>query len=116
MSYASVSTVQEKALSEAASYKSPQFVDKLDDKFKWDKGSTETIDEIESKNQNYYDGSRSLHYLKEICKQFNRLQNLCSKQESCGWCYSTNTCIHGTAQGPVEQCAVRHFYYKEKLI
>jgi len=82
----------------------------------------EDIDEIEtnrllrSKDDDYYDGSRKLKYYSQFCSGFNKSLTLCKQQESCGWCFSSNTCIHGGKEGPVDDCRKRHFMYKGNLI
>lgn len=111
--------VQNRAASEATvTYKRPKFVEKLDEKFKWDKNEVAQVDEITrvSEKNDYYNGTRNLKYLSSVCSKYNKLQNVCQKQENCGWCYSTNTCIHGTEEGPVDDCLPRHFIFRGKQI
>lgn len=108
--------------STGVSYKRPKFVEKLEKKFSWDRGNVETIDEIDrvsgvsATKPEYYDGTRNLKYFSEICAKLNKLPDSCAKQENCGWCYSTNTCIHGTSEGPADNCLPRHFLHKGKQI
>lgn len=107
--------------STAVSYKRPKFVEKLDQKFSWDRGNVETIEEIDrvsgvSAKSDYYDGTRNLKYISEICAKLNKLPDACAKHDNCGWCYSSNSCIHGTEEGPADSCLPRHFLHKGKQI
>jgi hypothetical protein len=101
--------------SEGTSYKTPTFVDKLEGKFQWEGSTAETIVEVETKNTDYYDGTKNLSYFDAFCANFNKLQDVCQKQENCGFCLSSGLCIHGTDEGPVNECAVRHFMRKGRL-
>ena len=102
----------------STTYKRPKFVEKLDSKFSWDRGQVESIDEIDrvSKGSDYYDGTRNLSYFSAFCTKFNKVPETCTKQDNCGWCYSSNTCIHGTSQGAVDSFLPRHFVFKGKSL
>lgn len=69
-----------------------------------------------NKDDDYYDGTRHLNFYSSICANFNKNLDECTKQENCGWCYSSNSCIHGTKEGPVDKCLPRHFVYKGNQI
>lgn len=97
-------------------YRKPVFVDKLEGKFQWSNLPAETIEDVGSSKDDYYDGSKNLEYYNIFCDNFSKLQNVCETQEQCGFCLSLGKCIHGTDQGPVTECKERHFSRKGKLI
>lgn len=104
------------ATNDLSNYKRPVFVDHIKSKFTWDSGSAESVEEIDkiSQKQDFYDGSRNLKWYSSYCSQFNKLPKVCLKDPNCGWCYSSNTCIHGTDEGAVDNCLPRHFVKHEE--
>lgn len=76
----------------------------------------ETNKLIRSKGDDYYDGSRKLTYYSNICHGFSKNLDECNKLANCGWCFSSNKCIHGNKEGPVESCNLRHFFFRGELI
>jgi len=102
-----------------ATFKRPQFVTKLGEKFKWDNGSIESVEEVkkmakQNNDDSYYDGTRNLGYYSQYCAKFSKVPNVCLQDKNCGWCYSSNTCIHGTSAGAVDACLPRHFVFGEE--
>jgi hypothetical protein len=123
--YSAVETVHKNEVT----YRSPNYMDKVvKEKNRFEKGNIETIDEIvkiSHKNKKeasddddyYYNGTRHLsEYYHNICAGFQKDPQLCASQENCGWCYSTNTCIQGSKDGPIESCLPRHFNHNGKTI
>ena len=122
LEYAKIETVHKNVVT----YRSPSYKDKVvKEKTKFEKGNIETIDEIvkisdknsKESNDEYYNGSKHLtEYYHNICAGFTKEPQLCAKQENCGWCYSSNSCIQGSKEGPVEKCLPRHFNHNGKMI
>lgn len=74
------------------------------------------IELLDNSGEAYYNGTKNLKYFSSLCSKLNRLKEMCTKQDFCGWCYSSNTCIQGTKDGAVDDCLTGHFIYKGNLI
>ena len=112
----SLGKVSNSESNDLSSYKRPIFVDKIKEKFAWQAGHVEDIDEMDriSQREDFYDGTRHLHWYSEYCAKYNKMPHDCMREKNCGWCYSSNSCIHGTEEGPVDKCLPRHFIKREE--
>lgn len=107
-------------------YQKPKLVTKLDEnKFHWTENEVATVDEIQrvakeaqdkKVSNDYYDGTKNLKYYSVLCSKLNENPKVCVEQEFCGWCYSSNSCIHGNENGPADSCLDRHFIHKGKQV
>lgn len=74
------------------------------------------IELLENTNEAYYNGTKNLKYFSSLCSKLNKMKDICIKQDFCGWCYSSNSCVQGTKDGAVDDCLAGHFVYKGNLI
>jgi len=89
-------------LNEPKNYSSPTMVDVLPPQQKIASDEKVAADETPSVID-FYDGSSKLNKLPISCKIFANL-NDCLSVSNCGWCASRNSCVSGTAFGPLVPC------------
>lgn len=58
----------------------------------------------------YYDGELRLNTVQINCKIY-RDTNSCLRQNYCGWCAATKSCITGNNTGPLEQCPQAQYQF-----
>eukprot|EP00340_Litonotus_pictus_P008555 CAMPEP_0170529604 /NCGR_PEP_ID=MMETSP0209-20121228/26556_1 /TAXON_ID=665100 ORGANISM="Litonotus pictus, Strain P1" /NCGR_SAMPLE_ID=MMETSP0209 /ASSEMBLY_ACC=CAM_ASM_000301 /LENGTH=221 /DNA_ID=CAMNT_0010821763 /DNA_START=1 /DNA_END=666 /DNA_ORIENTATION=+ len=59
--------------------------------------------------EEYYNGEKNLNTFRLICRGFTD-SKACHKISHCGWCGSSNSCVEGTPNGPVEDCKNKATY------
>lgn len=80
----------------------PQLYDDLEDVENYPTpGPVEAAEEIPSERQ-YYDGSEKLGRAGRCEVYVNA--SACLKEQSCGWCVSSLTCMPGTVEGSLSSC------------
>lgn len=114
VSYSVASTKVDEFYSQNSNnYKSPQMVTRLPKRKPLSDG-TQIVPEVVSSSNDYYDGTKSLKLQTEntSCSSFSNAPRLCVRQENCGWCGASRTCIPGNGLGPRQPCKNNSFVYK----
>ena len=74
----------------------------------------EVKDEIEDvtkgKGNDYYDPMHGKFGDERICREIKE-PFLCVKQNVCGWCSETNSCVAGGPNGPYHMCSMTQFTF-----
>lgn len=94
-------------------YKPPTLVEDLSkEKLTDDNVQQGEIEEKESVKE-YYNGELKLNRIRILCKDYKSVSG-CYSMSHCGWCGSSNSCIEGTRNGPVERCDNKTTYTYSK--
>jgi len=93
-----------------SNYVKPTMIAKLPEKIPLPgPGPLESADETPSATL-FYDGRNNLNKVTIICHVYANPSD-CTHSSNCGWCGSSNRCISGTNQGPLENCVKSSYIF-----